>query len=327
VWILRPDGQIIEVNQAAVDAYGYNRETLLTMNVSHLRDQSTLPSLAEHLKKGLESGLHFETVHVRKDGTTFPVEVNANGAEIGGERLIMAIVRDISQRKQAEETIRRTQARLEGVLEAGLAGTFFWDIQNDRVVTDENMMRYFSLSEKAMTTGVPLNKVLPAIYEEDRERVKEALTEAIEQSGIYQIEYRVNSSNGKISWLSARGSVERDDAGNARELTGFAVDITRIKEAEAGLRESEKQLRTLADTISQLAFMAEADGFIFWYNRRWYEYTGTTPEQMEGWGWQSVHDTEMLPQILERWKHSIETGEPLRWNFHYGAQTTSSAGF
>ena len=76
------------------------------------------------------------------------------------------------------------------------------------------------------------------------------------------------------------------------------------------MRESEEKLRLLADTIPQLAWMAQPDGHIFWYNRRWYEYTGTTPEQMEGWGWQSVHDPEALPKVLERWKGSIASGEP-----------------
>jgi PAS domain S-box-containing protein len=314
VWMLRPDGQIVEVNQAAVDAYGYSREELLQMNVRQLRAPSTLSRLAADLKNA-DDGVNFETVHVRKDGTTFPVEVNANGADFGSEHLIMSIVRDISERRRTEEIIRRTQARLESVLEAGLAGTFFWNIPHDRVVTDENMMRYFSLSEKALTEGVPLAEVLPAIYEEDRPPVTEALTEAIERSGVYQIEYRVNHSDGKMRWLSARGVVERDETGKACELTGFAVDITRIKEAEAALRESEEQLRTLADTIPQLAWMAEPDGFIFWYNRRWYEYTGTTPDDMQGWGWQSVHDAEMLPQVVERWKRSIATGEPFQMEF------------
>ena len=54
--------------------------------------------------------------------------------------------------------------------------------------------------------------------------------------------------------------------------------------AEETLRESDAQFRTLANAIPQLCWMANADGWIFWYNQRWYEYTGTTPEQMEGWG-------------------------------------------
>ncbi len=81
-------------------------------------------------------------------------------------------------------------------------------------------------------------------------------------------------------------------------------------QAEEALRESQAQFRTLADAIPQLCWIADADGFIFWYNQRWYEYTGTTPEQMEGWGWQSVHHPDTLPNVLERWKASISTGEP-----------------
>jgi PAS domain S-box-containing protein len=66
----------------------------------------------------------------------------------------------------------------------------------------------------------------------------------------------------------------------------------------------------MANGIPQLAWRAEADGSIFWYNQRWYEYTGTTFEQMQGWGWQSVHDPDILPQAMEKWKDAIATGHP-----------------
>jgi two-component system CheB/CheR fusion protein len=81
------------------------------------------------------------------------------------------------------------------------------------------------------------------------------------------------------------------------------------------LRKSEEQFSTLADSIPNLAWWANGDGFITWYNRRWYEYTGTTPEQMEGWGWQSVHDPEVLPKVMERWQASIATGQPFDMEF------------
>ncbi|HXH29267.1 MAG TPA: PAS domain-containing sensor histidine kinase [Bacteriovoracaceae bacterium] len=85
--------------------------------------------------------------------------------------------------------------------------------------------------------------------------------------------------------------------------------------SEARLKESQEQFSTLANSISQLAWMADASGYIFWYNDRWYEYTGTTPKQMEGWGWQSVHDPITLPRVLENWKASIETGVPFDMTF------------
>jgi PAS domain S-box-containing protein len=61
--------------------------------------------------------------------------------------------------------------------------------------------------------------------------------------------------------------------------------------------------------------MARADGFITWYNERWYTYTGTTPEQMEGWGWQSVHDPQRLPEVMARWQEAIALGEPFEMEF------------
>jgi PAS domain S-box-containing protein len=66
----------------------------------------------------------------------------------------------------------------------------------------------------------------------------------------------------------------------------------------------------LADHLPHLAWMASANGDIFWYNRQWYDYTGTTPGRMLGWGWQAVHDPAILPEVLERWRKALATGEP-----------------
>ena len=66
----------------------------------------------------------------------------------------------------------------------------------------------------------------------------------------------------------------------------------------------------MADALPQLAWQARPDGHIYWYNRRWYEYTGTTPAEMEGWGWQAVHDPAVLPAVMERWQQSVATGTP-----------------
>jgi PAS domain S-box-containing protein len=81
------------------------------------------------------------------------------------------------------------------------------------------------------------------------------------------------------------------------------------------LQESEERFRTMANSIPQLACIAQADGYIYWFNQRWYEYTGTTLEQMEGWGWQSVHDPLMLPKVLEQWRASIATGDRFDMEF------------
>ena len=85
--------------------------------------------------------------------------------------------------------------------------------------------------------------------------------------------------------------------------------------AEKALRESEERLRTMADNIPNLAWIAHADGYIFWYNKRWFEYTGRTQESMQAWGWQKVHDPQVLPSVLEGWKNALATGMPFEMVF------------
>ena len=92
-------------------------------------------------------------------------------------------------------------------------------------------------------------------------------------------------------------------------------DQTVERRAQEMARQSERRLAALADSMPQLAWVARGDGDIHWYNRRWYEYTGTTPEQMVGWGWQRVHHPAALPQVLSRWKESIATGNPFEMEF------------
>ena len=81
------------------------------------------------------------------------------------------------------------------------------------------------------------------------------------------------------------------------------------QEADIALPPSEELFRTLADNISQLAWMADPTGSIFWFNRRWYEFTGTTLDEMQGWGWTKVHHPEHVDRVVERIRHSWETGE------------------
>jgi PAS domain S-box-containing protein len=107
----------------------------------------------------------------------------------------------------------------------------------------------------------------------------------------------------------------RKENGEVGGVLITTLETTGKKKSEQELKESEERFRMLADNIPNLAWMANADGWIYWYNKKWYDYTGTTPEQMEGWGWQSVHDANELPLVLEKWKRSIAYAEPFEMVF------------
>ncbi|MDB5930896.1 MAG: domain S-box protein [Polaromonas sp.] len=114
---------------------------------------------------------------------------------------------------------------------------------------------------------------------------------------------------GRTFWLEAHAFPM------AQGMAVFFRDITRRKQTQQALADSQKRLQQLANTIPQLAWMGQPDGWIHWYNDRWYEYTGTAPADMEGWGWQSVHHPDTLPGVMECWQHCITAGEQFQMTF------------
>ncbi len=120
------------------------------------------------------------------------------------------------------------------------------------------------------------------------------------------------SRNKDFSVRAASGG-DHDEV--ALLVSAFNEMLLEIQKRDSALQASEQQFRSLADSIPQLAWMADAEGNRFWYNHRWFEYTGTSYEKMAGWGWRSVHDPEILPKVMDKWQLSIATGQPFEMTF------------
>lgn len=128
-------------------------------------------------------------------------------------------------------------------------------------------------------------------------------------------EFQVRCKNGSFVGALVTLSLVRDDDGSPVGIVGVSQDLKGLKEAEGALRRSEEHFQAFANSVPELCWMAHNDGNVFWRNERWYEYTGSTPEEMEGLGGQSVHDAKLLPLILERWRESIESGATFEMEF------------
>ncbi|MGA7933024.1 MAG: PAS domain S-box protein [Kovacikia sp.] len=115
------DGRILEANRAAVQAYGYDRAELLTLKIADLRALHTLSAMPEQFKQASQQGILYETMHRRKNGSHFPVEVSAQSVEIADGKVVLSIIRDITERKRAESEREQLLVREQAAREAAEA--------------------------------------------------------------------------------------------------------------------------------------------------------------------------------------------------------------
>ena len=111
LFMRKSDGQIIEANEAAVDSYGYGRDELLSLTIKDLRGPESKVLTEAQMAEADSRGLLFETVHYRKDATAFPVEVSSRGMTVGNERILLSVIRDITDRKRAEAALQESELR------------------------------------------------------------------------------------------------------------------------------------------------------------------------------------------------------------------------
>jgi PAS domain S-box-containing protein len=134
------------------------------------------------------------------------------------------------------------------------------------------------------------------------------LLKEIDERGSFQYEMEMQTKSGEKRIVIINSEII--EINNELNYLSFHYDITERKKAEIALKKSEERFRTLADNIPNLAWMADASGWIFWYNKQWYDYTGTTLDEMQGWGWQKVHHPDYVDSVTEEWSTKLLEGEP-----------------
>ncbi|HYO54995.1 PAS domain S-box protein [Archangium sp.] len=215
---------------------------------------------------------------------------------------------DITARVEAEAAVRRIEERHRLVSRATNDVIWDWDLETNRLEWNEAVLAHFGCTREEL--GPTVDAWYSRIHPEDRDRVVAGIHAAIDggQEG-WTDEYRFRRSDGSYAAFLDRGYIGRDASGRAVRMIGWMLDLTERRRAEAALRESKERFEALADNISQLAWMADETGWIFWYNQRWFDYTGTTFDEMKGWGWQKVHHPDHLQRVVERFTRHLATGE------------------
>lgn len=232
------------------------------------------------------------------------VEIARVGAGGTAERVVGTNL-DITERKRSEEALKTSEQRFRTLFEYAPDGIVSTNSAAVFVDVNDTMCRMLGYTREELV-GKHGSFV---VSEKEHPRVGVA----VPPNTGSEADYRVWQFRRKDGTLFDADVITATMPDGGRQ--GIVRDITERTRAEKALRESEERFRTMANAIPQLAWIAHADGYIYWYNQRWYEYTGTTPTQMEGWGWQSVHDPVVLPEVMRRWGDAIAAAEPFEMEF------------
>ncbi|MGG6240583.1 PAS domain S-box protein [Nodosilinea sp. AN01ver1] len=232
--------------------------------------------------------------------------------EAGHPVMMTGVDMDISHRKQVEAALTASETRLRSI--ADNAPVKLWVTDPSGYCTDLNQ-RWYDFTGQTEATALGFGW-LDAVHPDDSASARATFLRANERQESFRLEYRLRHHSGQYHWAIDAANPYFGDDGEFKGFIGAVIDISDRKQAEEALRQSERALqenvsrfRTLADNIAQLAWMANETGWIFWYNQRWFDYTGTTQDDMQGWGWQQVHHPDHVERVVEKISRCFATGE------------------
>jgi PAS domain S-box-containing protein len=206
----------------------------------------------------------------------------------GNVERLLAVSRDITEQRQAEEALRESESRLRLAQQAARVGTWEYDVARGASVWSEMIWHMLGLEPG---DGAPtFERFLEFIHPEDRDRFRSKVGEALADGEEYENEFRLVRHDGEVLCLASKGRVIRSASGQPERMLGVNIDITGRKRAEEALRESEERFRHMANNAPVVIWVTEPDGSCTFISQTWRHLTGQAPESGLGFRWiENVH--------------------------------------
>lgn len=220
-------GKIVEVNNAAVEAYGYSKEELLTKYIEQLRAEETMHLVREQMEKAAYEGYSFETVHKRKDGSTFVVDVSSIGIDISGEKIFCSILRDITEKKISEEKLKAEEERYKSLFENANDIVYTRTIYGRMTSCNKACERILGYSKSQLMKMTIYQLVHPDYHETINMPVY-----AVRHNNVINLEVKfITARNEELIFELSQSVLFKN--GYPYEVQVIARDVTSRKEAEA----------------------------------------------------------------------------------------------
>jgi PAS domain S-box-containing protein len=320
------DGRILEANTAAEKAYGFHRRELLALSIADLRAPGTHDSLPAQMAEADLHSLLFETVHRRKDGSTFPVEVSSQGATIGGVRTLISVIRDITERKEHENRLSQSEQRFRTAVESLPGGLAIYDRQGRYVYLNGWGLAAAQMSWDRIAGRSDDEIFPPSVTDAYVPILRRVIETAMPEKFEWQMPPELG---GRITLVDYVPLVNGD--GHVYQVLAVLNDITERKQAEQALRQAHLEreqylasLEAVLDHTTEGLVVSDLTGNPFYWN----------PSALAAHGFKSLDECrKRVPELanifslctaekgtlpVEEWPLSrVLRGETLRgWEVH-----------
>ncbi|MFC5272062.1 PAS domain-containing protein [Adhaeribacter terreus] len=223
---------------------------------------------------------------------------------------------DVTAQVKAREEARRNEEMIRVVTQSVNDVIWDWNLETNAIWWNEGFKAKFGYS--AEETEPTIISWTNRIHPDDLERVSEKIHHVIDNGKEFWTDtYRFRMKNGSYVEILDRGAVLRDESGKPYRMIGAMVDITLNKKAEKETRESEERLRSVMESIPQMAWAAMPDGQVYYYNQQWPKYLGVPLEALYANGWSAYMHPEDLDKTTTNWERSLKTGEDVEIEHRY----------
>jgi PAS domain S-box-containing protein len=296
-----------------------------------------------------------EWTYIRKDGTRFPVLLsvtrlmNAEG-EITG---FLGIGSDLTERKRAEEALQKYTNELHDLYNNASCGYHSLDKDGTFLRINDTELNWLGYTRNEIVGKMKFFELLTA---ESLKTFSENFSQFKERGSVRDLEFQMVCKNGTILPVLLNSTAIKDASGSYVMSRSTIFEITERKRAEEQIRTlnaqleqrviertaqlevanalkdellvreqlarelaeaSEQRYRALADAMPQIVWTANPEGWLDYYNQRWFDYTGMTLEQTQGWGWQPVLHPDDLQKCIDCWNQAVATGESYEIEYRF----------
>src|SRR5467141_548762 len=315
------NGRFLATNHVFQAMVGYTEEEPRAVSFPDLTHEDYRQAnwaLVTELVEGKRRQFQIEKEYRRKDGSL--IWVSNNVSLVPGTarvpRFIMALSEDITQRKRAEEALRKSEALLHEAQRLARTGSWSWDVLSGKVVSSpENARIYdFQPNEDSAAPEVYFQRIHP----DHRERIREIFQTCVVEKTDYQADFPIVLLDGTDKYIHATGHPILNKSGDLIEFFGTTVDVTEQHEARVALQTAfeqikaeETQLRRMTDAIASYIYVFRPDGTALYANQAVLDYTGLTLEEVQREDFPArIFHPEDVERLLEKRNEALARGKP-----------------